>query len=68
MRFTRGTKTIGFHLAGHPHGSFTVIFDPLTVGKPGYADLVGVRDLRIVGDQLTALIQNADTEVVGSGT
>ena len=38
--------------------------DPLTVGKPGYADLVGVRDLRVVGDQLTALIQNADAEIV----
>lgn len=37
---------------------------PLAVGKPGYADLVGVRDLRVVGDQLTALIQNADAETV----
>ncbi len=42
----------------------TDFLDPLTVGKPGYADLVGVRDLRVVGDQLTALIQNADAEIV----
>ena len=38
--------------------------EPLTVGKPDYARLVGVRDLRVVGDQLTALIKNADTEIV----
>lgn len=38
--------------------------DPLSVGKPGYADLVGVRDLRVVDDQLTALIVNADHEIV----
>ena len=37
---------------------------PLTVGIPGYADIVGVRDLCVVGDQLTALIQNADAEIV----
>lgn len=38
--------------------------EPLAVGKPDYARLVGVRDLRVVGDQLTALIKNADTEIV----
>lgn len=42
----------------------TNFLDPLTVGKPGYAYVVGVRDLRVVGDQLTALIQNADAEIV----
>ena len=40
--------------------------EPLTVGKPGYADLAGVRDVRVVGDQLTVLIQNANAESSGN--
>ena len=36
----------------------------LAVGKPDYADIVGVRQLSFVGDQLVALIQDDDHEVI----
>lgn len=37
---------------------------PLPVGEPGYADIVGVRQIRIAGDKLVGLIQHANEEVI----